>query len=339
MSTARPGVKNLITDVPGLSVGCAHDAGARTGVTVIRPHERAVCAAAVAGGGPGTRETDALAPDRLVDAVDAVVLSGGSVYGLAAADAVAARMGAAGEGFALMDLPGVPRSPVIPAAILYDLANGGDKDWGEEPPYRALGRAAYAAAIGDGADSFALGKSGAGFGARAGAEEGGLGSASVVSGDGIHVGALVAVNAFGSVRMPGCAAFWAWPYEIEAEFGGVRPPADFSLDPDNWGAAKANPAAMARANTTIACIATDVALSPAQAHRVAQMALSGLSRAIRPVFAPFDGDVVFAISTARRALDAPEPLAIARIGELAANTLTRAVARGVHAAAVAPATT
>ncbi|MBB35336.1 MAG: peptidase T4 [Hirschia sp.] len=334
MRTARPGDKNLITDVSGLSVGCAHDVGARTGVTVIMPSQRAVCAVAVAGGGPGTRETDALSADRLVDAVDAVVLSGGSVYGLAAADAVTAAMGAEAKGFALMDLPGVPRSPVVPSAILYDLANGGDKAWADVPPYHALGRQAYADCQVNKGNSFQLGKSGAGYGARAGAEEGGLGSASVIGADGVTVGALVAVNAFGSTRMPGSDAFWAWPYEINQEFGGARPPADFALDPDDWGQAKANPAAMHRANTTIACIATDVALTPAQASRVAQMALSGLSRSIRPVFAPFDGDVVFVLSTATRSLDLPEPMAIARIGELAAGTLARAVARGVHEASL-----
>ena len=167
MRTARPGDKNLITDVSGLSVGCAHDVGARTGVTVIMPSQRAVCAVAVAGGGPGTRETDALSADRLVDAVDAVVLSGGSVYGLAAADAVTAAMGAEAKGFALMDLPGVPRSPVVPSAILYDLANGGDKAWADVPPYHALGRQAYADCQVNKGNSFQLGKSGAGYGARA----------------------------------------------------------------------------------------------------------------------------------------------------------------------------
>ncbi len=336
MVKARPGKSNLITDVPGIFVGCAHDAAIRTGVSVIRPEERAVCSVAIAGGGPGTRETDALAPDRLVDAVDAVVLSGGSVYGLAAADAVVSAMGAQGQGFGLVDLPGVPRSPVVPSAILYDLANGGDKQWGETPPYHALGRRAWAAACGPLARQFEMGASGAGYGALAGSVRGGLGSASIVGADDVTVGALVAVNCFGSTRMPGSQAFWAWPYEIDGEFGGARPSPDFELDPDDWGAAKANPAASAsdvRTNTTIACIATDVSLTPAQASRVAQMALSGLSRSIRPVFAPFDGDAVFVMSTGQRPLASPEPMALARLGELAAGTLARAVCRGVHAAA------
>src|SRR6059058_4559289 len=137
-----PGPRNLITDVPGLTVGQAHDAAARTGVTVILPDDRAVCAVDVRGGAPGTRETDALAPENLVDEVDAVVLSGGSVYGLAAADAVTALLGAAGRGYRMATAPGVPPSPIVPAAILYDLANGGAKDWGEAPPYRDLAAAA-----------------------------------------------------------------------------------------------------------------------------------------------------------------------------------------------------
>lgn len=323
---ARPGPANLITDVGGLVVGSAHDSGVETGVTVIRPLKRAVAAVAVAGGGPGTRETDALGPDTLVDAVDAVVLSGGSVYGLAAADGVTAALGAQGQGFALRSAPGVPVSPVVPAAILYDLANGGDKTWGVEPPYRALGIKALQSA----SEKFDLGRHGAGFGARAGQDRGGLGSASVVADDGVIVGALAAVNSFGSVRMPGTDAYWAWPYEQSAEFGGARPPATFALDLDDWGAAKANPSG--RTNTTIACVAVNVALSPAEAQRVAKMALAGLARAIRPVFAPTDGDVVFCLSTSMLTPADPRPLLLTRLGELSAACLARAVARGVHAA-------
>ena len=326
---ARPGPFNLITDVGGLKVGSAHDLTALTGVTVIRPKARAVAAVAIAGGGPGTRETDALAADTLVDEIDAIVLAGGSVYGLAAADGVVAALGAAGQGYQLRAAPGAPPSPIVPAAVLHDLTNGGAKDWGMTPPYRELGMRALATA----AERFELGREGAGFGARAGEARGGLGSASIVSSDGLVVGALAAVNSFGAVKMPGTDAYWAWPYEQDGEFGGARPPQDFALDLDNWGAAKINPAAMAgRSNTTIACVAVNVALAPAEAQRVAKMALSGLSRAIRPVFAPFDGDVVFCLSTAQ--VERPEQRAfvLARLGELAAACLTRAIARGVHAA-------
>lgn len=332
--TARPGPFNLITDVGGLKVGSAHDAGAMTGVTVIRPVERAVAAVAVAGGGPGTRETDALGPDTLVDAIDALVLSGGSVYGLAAADGVTAALGAAGQGFALTPNSAVPRSPVVPAAILYDLANAGNKAWGETPPYRALGMDAL-----KNADArFELGRAGAGYGARAGLALGGLGSASIATDDGLVVGALAAVNSFGATTMPGTDVYWAWPYEQAGEFGGKRPPAGFALDLDDWGDAKANPAtrgqpAAGRTNTTIACVATNVALSPAEAQRVAKMALSGISRAVRPAFAPFDGDVVFCLSTAQIERPDLRPFTIARLGELAAATLARAIARGVHEAA------
>jgi L-aminopeptidase/D-esterase-like protein len=331
---ARPGRYNLITDVGGLKVGAAHDAGAQTGVTVVRPDARAVAAVWVGGGGPGTRETDALGADTLVDAVDAVVLAGGSVYGLAAADGVAAALGAAGVGYALRAATGVPVSPIVPAAILYDLANGGNKAWGETPPYRALGMAA----LKDARAEFALGRAGAGYGARAGQEQGGLGSASAVTHDGVAVGALAAVNAHGAVRMPGTNAFWAWPYEQDDEFGGARPAADFRLDLDDWGAAKSNPGMMApsaadgRTNTTIACIATNVALTPAEAQRVAKMAAAGVARAVRPAFAPFDGDVVFCLSTAQIDRPADRPFVLARIGELAAGCLARAIARGVHEA-------
>jgi L-aminopeptidase/D-esterase-like protein len=327
---ARPGPANLITDVSGILIGNAHDSGVLTGVTVIRPVNRAVAAVAVAGGGPGTRETDALAADTLVDAVDAIVLAGGSVYGLAAADGATAALGAAGQGYAMRATPGVPVSPVVPAAILYDLANGGDKAWGEAAPYRGLGVAALKAA----GERFDLGRAGAGFGARAGADRGGLGSASIATDDGLVVGALAAVNSFGAVRMPGTEAYWAWPYEQDGEFGGQRPSASFALDLDDWGAAKLNPAqaTAGRTNTTLGCVAVNVALSPAEAQRVAKMALAGFARAIRPVFSPVDGDVVFCVSTAAVERSEPRPLLLARLGELAAACLARAVARGVFEA-------
>lgn len=322
---ARPGARNLITDVPGLKVGQAHDVAARTGVTVILPDDRAVAACDVRGGGPGTRETDALDPHNLVDAIDAVTLAGGSVYGLAAADGVAAWLGAQRRGFGLSSDPAVPVSPVVPAAILYDLANGGDKGWGEEPPYRRLGRQAALAA----GEMFDLGTAGAGYGALAGTLKSGVGSASAVTFDGVTVGALAAVNSFGSVVAPGGRAFWAAPFEMEAEFGGLGA-AGLAAAGDDWGLAKAAPTP--RTNTTIACVATDAALTPAQARRVAVMAQDGLARAIRPVHAPFDGDVVFVLSTARRPLGERPDFQVARIGALAADTLARAIARGVFAA-------
>ena len=268
-SHARPGVRNRITHILGLQVGQAQDVAARTGVTVILPDERAVCAVDVRGGAPGTRETDALAPENLVEAVDAVVLSGGSVYGLAAADGVAAWLGARGRGYGLSTIPGVPVSPVVPAAILFDLANGGDKAWGEAPPYRALGMAAVAAA----GETFELGTAGAGFGAMAGLLKGGIGSASVVSSDGMTVGAIVAVNSFGAVTAPGGRTFWAGPYEIAGELA-VRGLAGLSAAPEDWGLSKAPGSAR---NTTIACVAPDVALTPAQAKRVATATQDGFA--------------------------------------------------------------
>ena len=208
------------------------------------------------------------------------------------------------------------------------MANGGDKGWSEEPPYRALGRAAIAAA----AESFALGTAGAGYGAMAGSLKGGIGSASIVSGDGISVGAIVAVNSWGSVVAPGGRTFWAAPFEVGQEFGGLGP-AGLAAAPDDWGLAK-GPAE--GRNTTIACVATDVALTPAQARRVAVMAQDGLSRAIRPVHAPFDGDVVFALSTACQPMLEAADYTVARIGALAADCLARAVARAAFEATAWP---
>ena len=328
-----PGPRNLITDVAGLQIGQADDPVARTGVTVILPDERAICAVDVRGGGPGTRETDALDAWNLVHSADAVVLSGGSVYGLAAADGVAAWLGAHGRGFAAFTQPGVPKSPIVPAAILYDLANKGAKNWGMDPPYHALGIRAVEAARRE----FDLGTAGAGYGADAGSLKGGIGSASLVTADGMTIGAIVAVNSFGSALVPGGKHFWAAPFEFGHEFGGLGPSAMLA-EGEDWGASKVNPGA--RANTTIACVATDVELDADEIKRVAIMAQDGLSRAIRPVHSPFDGDVVFALSTARRQASATKGLGrdfiVARIGAASADVLARSVARGVFAATLPP---
>jgi len=216
----RAGARNLITDVAGLKVGQASDAGVRTGVTIILPDAPAVAACDVRGGGPASRETDVLLPENLVQQIDGIVLSGGSVYGLASADGVAAWMGARNRGFALREAPGIPPSPILPTACLYDLANGGNKAWGEEPPYRKLGIQAVEAADRD----FALGTAGAGYGANSGGLKGGLGSASAMSRDGMTVGAVVAVNSLGSAVAPDSRQFWAAPWELNGEFGGLGLP-------------------------------------------------------------------------------------------------------------------
>jgi L-aminopeptidase/D-esterase-like protein len=322
------GPRNDITDVPGVKVGQAHDARARTGVTVILPDAPAIVAGDVRGGGPGTRETDLLDPSTLVDRADAIVLAGGSSYGLGAADGVAAWLGARGRGFRLAARNGVPPSPIVPAAILYDLANGGDKNWGEDPPYRKLGMEAAALSAGG---PVALGRAGAGYGATAGAEAGGLGSASFITDDGFIVGALVAVNSFGSVRRPGSRAFWAAPFELGGEFGGA-----VSISPGESGVADWPPdtklgAAAPRANTTIGAVAVNATLTQAEARRLAIMAQDGLARAIRPAHGPTDGDALFAFAMGLR--PASNPLTLTRLGLIAADCVARAIARAVHEAA------
>ncbi len=324
---AGKGPHNDITDVPGVGVGSAVDEAVGTGVTVIMPDAPAIVAGDVRGGGPGTRETDLLDPSTLVDRADAIVLSGGSSYGLAAADGVAAFLGARGRGFRLASRDGVPPSPIVPAAILYDLANGGDKNWGEDPPYRRLGLAAAKAVS---ASPVMLGRAGAGFGATAGAEAGGLGSASYVTDDAFIVGALVAVNSFGSVRRPGSRAFWAAPFELDDEFGGAAQDAATGggaadLPPDTKLAAAA-----ARANTTIGVVAVNALLTQGEARRLAIMAQDGVARAIRPVHGPTDGDVIFALATGVGA--ASDPLTLTRLGSIAADCVARAIARAVYEA-------
>jgi L-aminopeptidase/D-esterase-like protein len=323
---ARPGPRNLITDLAGLRVGQAEDAKVASGVTVVLCEQPAVCAVDVRGGGPGTRETDLLAPENMVEAVDAIVLSGGSVYGLAAADGVTTWLGERGRGFRFRG--GGITAPIVPGAILFDLMNEGDKAWGGDPPYRRLGWEAAQSA----GPSFVLGAHGAGYGAVAGAFQGGVGSASIQTSDAIMVGALAAVNSFGSV-VGSDGRFFAGACEIAGEFGGIGPSAS-PIEPDCWPFAKIDP--QPRANTTLAVVATDVALTLAECKRVAIMAQDGLARAIRPIHAPIDGDVVFALSTGDVPMTEPKPFTLARIGALAADTLARAVARAVFSAASRP---
>ena len=179
-----------------------------------------------------------------------------------------------------------------------------------------------------------LGRTGAGLGANAGAHPGAIGSASWRTAEGLTVAALVAVNCFGSVTLPGQdAVYWAWPFEHAGEFGGARPAPALRFALDDWGAAKFNPgAAQTRTQTTLAVVATDAALTRDEARRFAMMAQDGLARAIRPVHAPVDGDVVFALSAGDAALPEPRPIALSVLGALGADCVARAVARGVHTA-------
>ncbi len=313
----RPGAKNLITDVDGIKVGNAFDEKAMTGVTAIIPDVAAVGGVDVRGGGPGTRETEVLKPDCLVDRVNGIVLSGGSVFGLEAASGAISALVKEGRGFEIHGFT----VPIVPSAILFDLINGGDKDWGEVPPYRELG----IEAVKNTADTFGLGNVGAGYGAAAGTLKGGLGSASTITDDGIQVGAVIAVNPVGSVIVPGTHNFWAWGLEQNNEFGGYGAPElveDLSLEAINSG--------RLGANTTLGVVATNVTLTKSQAQRVAIMAQDGYARAIRPVHTPLDGDTIFALSTEKKTLEQPEPLALARIGAIAADCVARAVARAVY---------
>ncbi len=324
----RPGPRNLITDVDGILVGNAEDTRVRSGVSVVLCEGPSVASVDVRGGGPGTRETDLLDPSCRVDRVDAICLSGGSAFGLSAADGVMRWLKDRGRGFAVADVV----VPIVPAAILFDLLNGGDKNW-QWPPYREL---AYQA-TGNAARDFTLGNAGAGLGAKAGNLKGGLGSASAVdTATGLQMGALVAVNARGYTTMGDMPQFWAWALEQNGEFGGLPPPAHGLALPVSYVRAMDDPADLARANpranTTIAVVATNARLDKASAQRLAVMAQDGLARSIRPVHTPHDGDAVFAIATGRHDLG-DDPLALGELGTLAADCLARAVARGVYNAA------
>src|SRR5262249_18589442 len=214
------------------------------------------------------------------------------------------------------------RVPIVPGAALFDLLAGGDKNWGRFAPYRELGYAAAANA----ATTFALGSVGAGLGATTADLKGGLGSASAVTADGVLIGAFGGATAAGSVVVNGGPCFWAAPVERDGEFGGRGFPAKLpaeALIPHTKGSA--------RESTTLVVVATDAVLTKPQAERLAVMAQTGLARAIYPVHTPLDGDVLFAAATGHKPL--PDPLrALSRLGTAAANTVARAVARGVYEA-------
>jgi L-aminopeptidase/D-esterase-like protein len=321
----RVGSRNLITDVPGVRVGQGRDVVLRTGVTVFLADSPAAAVIDVRGGAPGTRETDALTSDVLGVKPDAIVISGGSAFGLDAASGVMAWLSEQGRGFELR--PGTPLIPIVPAAVIFDFYGEASFAAGANP-YARLGREAVAAA----GLQFALGNAGAGVGALAGAYKGGTGSASAVIDDAVTVGALAVVNSAGSPIIPGTDVFWAFPFEQGDEYGGRRlagrsPPMDLDLPPD--AKARLRPGQ----NTTVAIVATDAELSSMELKRVAIMASDGFARALRPVHTPFDGDTLFALSTAKRSLPGDRLRELTRLGNVAADCIARAIARGVYEAA------
>jgi L-aminopeptidase/D-esterase-like protein len=313
--------RNLLTDVAGLRVGHAQDARLASGVTCVLFDEPAVASVDVRGGGPGTRETDLLAPSRTVQSIDALVLAGGSAFGLDAASGVQAWLREQGRGFAV----GPALVPIVPGAVLFDLLNGGDKEWGRYPPYRELGHAAAAAAAASGGD-VPLGSVGAGTGATTVNYKGGLGSAAAQTEDGVVVGALAAVNACGSAVVGDGPWFWAAALEQDGEYGGRGFPAAVppkALAPRTKG--------VIASSTTLVVVATDAILTKAQAERVAMMAHDGFARAISPAHTPLDGDLVFAVATGRKPLADPV-FCLMRLGAAAAQVVARAIARGVYEA-------
>ncbi|WP_170561902.1 P1 family peptidase [Ruegeria atlantica] len=317
-----PGPRNLITDVPGLLVGNAQDDALKSGATVLTAADPFTASVHVMGGAPGTRETDLLAPDKSVSRVDAIVLSGGSAFGLDACSGVADALRAQHRGFEVGNVV----VPIVPGAILFDLLNGGDKTWAENP-YRALGRRAFEGV----SDQFDLGTSGAGTGALAAMHKGGLGSASFVMENGVTVGALVAANPLGSVTTPGDRHFWAAPFEMGDEFGGLGPDTSTGLGRSMTSrkATAMRPTEPDKGNTTIAIVATDAALSKSQCKRLAVAAHDGIARAIVPAHTPGDGDLVFGVSTGNHQLSEGE---LGLLGHVASICLARAIARAVFLA-------
>jgi L-aminopeptidase/D-esterase-like protein len=318
-------MKNLLTDISGVRVGHADDKTVASGATAVIFDKPAVAAIDVRGGGPGIREGALLDLANTVERIDALVLAGGSAFGLEAGGGVQAWLAEKGRGFAIGDAV----IPIVPGAIMFDLLNGGDKAWGRFAPYRELGYAAAAAAATD----FALGSVGAGLGATTANFKGGIGSASAATPGGVRVAALAVVNAVGSVTVGDGPWFWAAPFEIDGEYGGRGSPASFTPEMLSMRI-KGGAAATSVENTTLAVIVTDAELTKPQAKRLAMIAQTGFARAIYPVHAPLDGDVLFAAATCEKQID---PLVgLTELGMVAANVVARAIARGVYTATALP---
>lgn len=318
---------NLITDVAGLSVGQAHDVARATGVTVIMVEEPNSASVVIRGGAPGSRDTGLLEPEMTASGVNAFVLSGGSAYGLDAAGGVMAALRERGVGLRV----GTALVPLVSQAIVFDLLNGGDKQWGAQPFYWHLGRRAAESARGG---LFDLGTAGGGYGATTATFKGGTGSASQITPGGYTVAAIVVVNAVGSATMGDGPHFWAGALEHQREFGGLGLPQRPSLDDLALRMKGGRPVPP---STTIAVVATDAVLTKSQAKRLAIMADDGLARAIRPAHAPMDGDTVFATATLRKPLPpGMEGSALTEIGMAAGDCLARAIARGVYEATALP---
>ncbi len=318
-------MKNLLTDIAGVRVGHADDQALASGVTAVIFDRPAVAAIDIRGGGPGIREGAVLDLENTVEQIHGIALAGGSAFGLEAGGGVQAWLAEHGRGFAI----GGALIPIVPGAICFDLLNGGDKAWGRFAPYRDLGYAAAAAA----AEDFALGSVGAGLGATTANFKGGIGSAAAATPGGIKVAALAVVNAVGSVTVGDGPWFWAAPFETGGELGGRGLPPSFTPDMLRMRI-KGGTSATSMENTTLAVVVTDAALTKPQARRLAMMAQTGFSRAIYPVHAPLDGDVVFAASTGEKPVD---PLTgLTELGMIAANVVARAIARGVHEATALP---
>jgi len=309
---------NLITDIEGLSVGHATDLTLGSGVTAIIFDQPAIASGIVLGGAPGGRDTALLDPSMTLEKVDALVLSGGSAFGLDAAGGVQSRLREAGRGFAVGDV----RVPIVPQAILFDLLNGGNKDWGLHAPYRDMG---YAACTDASNSAFALGTIGAGTGATTATFKGGLGSASAAGSGGHKIGAIVAVNALGSATIGDGRHFWAAPFEQDGEFGGLGTPATIDHRMRLKG--------MSAPATTIGAVVTDALLTKAQAHRLSIAAHDGLARALLPAHLPLDGDTVLSAATGAKPIEAP---GFMELCHLAGIVMARAIARGVYEATALP---
>ena len=305
------GPSNSITDIDGFLVGNAHDDKLKSGVTVLTRPNSFRASVSILGGAPGTKETDLLSPDKIVDKIDGIVLSGGSAFGLDASSGVMDCLKNRNRGFDT----GSIKVPIVPSAILFDLKNGGFKDW-KTNPYRNLGENAFLNI----SHFFEIGSVGAGCGATTSVVKGGLGTTSIFYGDRIKVGAIVAVNSVGSPCFPGTNILYSDFYGANKE-QLEKPPSGSSINSTKLLKGEA---------TTLGIVCTNLNFNKNDLNRIATSAHSGIARAIEPSHTPFDGDIIFSATSGTQPIDSKDT-DLMLVCQLSALCITRAVGSAIKA--------
>ena len=312
MTKLSNGPKNSITDIDGFLIGNAHDDHLKSGTTVLTRSTSFRASVSILGGAPGTKETDLLSPDKIVENIDGIVLAGGSAFGLDASSGVMDCLRSQNRGFDA----GSIKVPIVPSAILFDLKNGGFKDW-KKNPYCELGRNAFLKV----SDDFEIGSVGAGCGATTSVVKGGLGTSSIFYGDRIKVGAIVAVNSVGSPCFPGTNILYS-------DFYGIK---NVYFEKKSVNSPINSTKLLKGEATTLGIVCTNLNFSKNDLNRIATSAHSGIARAIEPSHTPFDGDIIFSATSGTQPINSKDK-DLMLVCQLSALCVTQAVASAIKAA-------